>query len=92
MVEEYNKSIDGVTEKTYKTTNLQYEKKNKNLYLSPICLEDVRCKGPKIVYTSPEKKVEAPLNMTVSKYLLDKISIYNDKLRTGENQVFSIHN
>lgn len=92
MAEKYEESIDGVTEKTFKTTNLQYEKKNKNLYLSPICLENVRYKGPRIVYTSPEKKVEAPLNMTVSKYLLDKISIYKDKLRIDENQVFSIYN
>lgn len=92
MAKEYKESIDGVTEKTFKTTNLQYEKKDKNLYLSPICLEDVRYKGPKIVYTSPEKKVEAPLNRTVSKYLLDKMLIYKAKLRTGENQVFPIHN
>ncbi|MBF0805964.1 MULTISPECIES: hypothetical protein [unclassified Streptococcus] len=92
MAEKYEESIDGITEKTFKITNLQYEKKNKNLYLSPICLENVSYKGPKIVYTSPEKKVEAPLNMTVSKYLLDKISIYKDKLRIDENQVFSIYN
>lgn len=54
---------------------------DEKVYLNVLNSQDTDKKGPQIIYTSPNRKKEHPLNMTVAKYYLKKMGIFSDKLK-----------
>lgn len=54
---------------------------DEKVYLNVLNSQNTDKKGPQIIYTSPNRKKEHPLNMTVSKYYLKKMGIFSGKLK-----------
>ena len=54
---------------------------DEKVYLNVLNSQNTYKKGPQIIYTSPNRKKEHPLNMTVAKYYLKKMGIFSDKLK-----------
>lgn len=54
---------------------------DEKVYLNVLNSQNTDKKGPQIIYTSPNRKKEHPLNMTVAKYYLKKMGIFSDKLK-----------
>lgn len=54
---------------------------DEKVYLNVLNSQNTDKKGPQIIYTSPNRKKEHPLNMTVSKYYLKEMGIFSDKLK-----------
>lgn len=82
-ISEENRDIKKTITTKKKVFSIIIDKK-KRLKMSPVDYKNCEKKGPKLVFTPKTVKEEQPLNLVISKYYLDSISIYKRELTKGK--------